>query len=420
VSQQRVSIGDAHDTIYSLEPSTGQLPASLNLLQPLFSSKRIVGLGEATHGTREFNQLKTQLVQFLITKCQYRALIMEGPFASFLFINDYVNNDEGNINMHLQHTGYWMYYTSEMRSLLEWIKKYNTEKSPEDKVSVFGMDMQDIEGPIQYVNSKMAALPARDRKSFDELMQPLLELLKSGDKHKAGHLSNSTHDIAAGIERLKTWVRTNTPVMHRYFTQENISLVELSLQNSLYTTQMAKLDVYFRDSCMAANVEALTTLTQGKTVLWAHNFHLGMHDSIAGYTALRKPMGELLQQTFKEQYYPIGFFFQEGGFIALEKKKRGKSFYYPHLKRFTLPAPANDYLSHQLSSSTSSPFFLDISSSENQFWKRYHKVYTIGATYNAKSNNTYYITPALAFKGIVFLPHTTPIVQLDDHFHPTK
>lgn|GEM_PF-4412717 len=419
--QQKVTIGGGDDTVYSLQSSAGELPASLNLLQPLFVSKEIVGLGEATHGTREFSHLKTKLLQFLITRCGYRALIMEGPFGSFLYINDYVNSADGNVDTLLRNTGYWMYYTSEISGLLNWIKKFNTDKSPEDKVRVFGMDMQGMEAPLKYLNTKMAALPLSDRTSFDELMLPLLQLLKSGNQHKARQSTDSKpHNIAVRIEQLQTWANGNRAVLSRYFTQETIRLFELCLQNSLYTSQAEKQDEYFRDSCMAANVKALTTLTRSKAVIWAHNAHIGMRDSIVGYTSLSKPMGEHLQQAFKEQYYPIGFFFNQGSFLALEKKKRGNSFYYPHLKRFTLPNSAHDYLSHLLASASSIPFFLDVSSSDTQLWKRYHKLYTVGATYNTKSNNTHYITPAVAFKGIVFVKQTTPIAQLDDHFYPTK
>lgn len=417
-AQQRISIGTGDDTIYSLQTSAGELPASLNLLKPLFISKQIIGLGEASHGTHEFYELKTKLVQFLVTRCGYRALIMEGSFGSFMFINDYVNGGEGNINSLLRQTGYWMYYTPEISDLLSWIKNFNADKSPDDKVSVFGMDMQDIESPVKYLNTKMAALPLSVRSSFDELMQPLLEILKSGN---ASQLKNrKQHDVAVWLVKLQNWVDTNRTVLSRYFPPEALSLYQLCLQNSLYTSAAGKSNAGFRDSCMAANVEALTALSKKKAVLWAHNAHIGMYDSIVNYTSLLKPMGEHLQQTSKEDYYPVGFFFDEGSFLALERKKRGNRFYYPHLKKFVLSDSPDGYLSHLLSSATSIPFFLNISSSDNPIWNRYHKLYTVGATYNPKGNNTQYITPAAAFKGMVFVRQTTSTTQLDDHFYSTK
>src|SRR5215510_12728002 len=54
---------------------------SFDDLQPLKSilkDVRIVGLGEGTHGTREFFQIKHRLLEFLVNEMGFTLFVMEG------------------------------------------------------------------------------------------------------------------------------------------------------------------------------------------------------------------------------------------------------------------------------------------------------------------------------------------------------
>ena len=64
--------------------------ADLESLKVLLRDVKVVGLGENTHGTREFCQLKHRLVEFLVVEMGFTTLAIEGSFAGFQAINDYV------------------------------------------------------------------------------------------------------------------------------------------------------------------------------------------------------------------------------------------------------------------------------------------------------------------------------------------
>ncbi|WP_051217383.1 hypothetical protein [Paenibacillus assamensis] len=49
----------------------------LQMLKPLLQSKRIVYLGESTHGAAQFNSVKTRLIQFLHQEMRYNVLAFE-------------------------------------------------------------------------------------------------------------------------------------------------------------------------------------------------------------------------------------------------------------------------------------------------------------------------------------------------------
>jgi erythromycin esterase len=69
-------------------------------LQPLkviLKDARIVGLGEATHGTREFFQLKHRMLEFLVTEMKFNAFALESSYSGCQAINDYVLTGTGEL-----------------------------------------------------------------------------------------------------------------------------------------------------------------------------------------------------------------------------------------------------------------------------------------------------------------------------------
>ena len=57
---------------------------------------QIVGLGEASHGSVEFQESKLDVLQILVEKYDYRAIAIEADFCDCLAANAYVQGGEGN------------------------------------------------------------------------------------------------------------------------------------------------------------------------------------------------------------------------------------------------------------------------------------------------------------------------------------
>lgn len=75
-------------------PSTD--PADLRPLADALADRTVVGLGEATHGTREFFRLKHRLIRFLVEEHGFRAVALESNFLVALALDDYVTRSEGD------------------------------------------------------------------------------------------------------------------------------------------------------------------------------------------------------------------------------------------------------------------------------------------------------------------------------------
>lgn len=58
--------------------------SDLQRLKPLLAGVRIIGLGEQTHGTREFFRMKHRLVSFLVREMGVRTFALEASQTGYL------------------------------------------------------------------------------------------------------------------------------------------------------------------------------------------------------------------------------------------------------------------------------------------------------------------------------------------------
>src|SRR5215467_12269075 len=116
--------------------------ADLQPLKPVIGSARIVALGEATHGTREFFQLKHRLLEFLVTEMGFTTFAMEANWPESLAVNDYVLHGRGDPAKILGGLHYWTWDTEEVLELILWMRQYNMPSTHKTKVTFVGFDAQ--------------------------------------------------------------------------------------------------------------------------------------------------------------------------------------------------------------------------------------------------------------------------------------
>ncbi|HEY0427185.1 MAG TPA: erythromycin esterase family protein, partial [Pyrinomonadaceae bacterium] len=114
-------------------------------LQPLkriFKDVRFVGLGEETHGTREFFQFKHRMLEFLVKEMNFRVFAIEASYSACENINDYVSGRTDDGAKALDSQGFWTWNTEEVRAMLDWMREYNKSVSADKRVKFVGFDIQ--------------------------------------------------------------------------------------------------------------------------------------------------------------------------------------------------------------------------------------------------------------------------------------
>src|SRR5690349_14353308 len=114
--------------------------ADMQALKPLIGNARIVSLGEATHGTREFFQLKHRMLEFLATEMGFTMFSIEANMPEAYRLNDYVLNGTGDPAALLRGMYFWTWDTEEVLEMIRWMRAFNA--SGRGRVQFTGFDMQ--------------------------------------------------------------------------------------------------------------------------------------------------------------------------------------------------------------------------------------------------------------------------------------
>jgi len=121
-------------------PEAGHGFADMQPLKKLIGDARIVSLGEATHGTREFFQLKHRMLEFLATEMGFTLFSIEANMPEAYKLNDYVLHGNGDPARLIKGMYFWTWNTEEVLAMVKWMRAFN--ESGKGRVEFTGFDMQ--------------------------------------------------------------------------------------------------------------------------------------------------------------------------------------------------------------------------------------------------------------------------------------
>lgn len=102
-------------------------------LKQIVGDARIVSLGEATHGTREFFEMKHRILEFLVKEMGFNTFAIEATWPESNLVNNYIQTGEGDPARLLAGLFFWTWNTQEVLDMILWMR--------ENRVSFHGFDM---------------------------------------------------------------------------------------------------------------------------------------------------------------------------------------------------------------------------------------------------------------------------------------
>src|SRR5262245_6034254 len=121
-------------------PEAGNGFDDMRPLRALIGQARIVSLGEATHGSREFFQLKHRILEFLAGEMGFTIFSIEANLPEAYRLNDYVLEGKGDPAQLLRGMYFWTWDTEEVLAMIRWMREFN--QSGKGRVQFTGFDMQ--------------------------------------------------------------------------------------------------------------------------------------------------------------------------------------------------------------------------------------------------------------------------------------
>jgi len=382
-------------------------------MQPLakvVGNARIVALGEATHGTREFFQVKHRMIEFLASQKGFTIFSIEANMPEAYRLNDFVLKGKGDPKQLLKGMYFWTWNTEEVLNMILWMREFN--RSGKGRIEFTGFDMQNPKLAAEIVESFVAAHDNR----FKEKLDPIYEEVTQETKRKQPDAPSPSQKLSDHLLAVKCReVFEHLEQSRSRFLQSDLFADEIdwTVQNARIVLQYALLrsDEQSRDQSMAENVEWIAEHNPGaKIVLWAHNGHV-KYSNPPGFD----PMGGYLHRKFGHELVNFGFSFNEGSFRAIEAGKN-------QLHEFTVHPLAEDSLDRSLAAAGIPVLALDLRDRPKtgpvaDWFAKPHAMRSIGAVYDEQDPESPMFVSHEAwpkdFDIILFVEKTTPSRGLD-------
>lgn len=307
-------------------------------LKALVGDARLVALGEATHGTREFFQLKHRMLEFLVEKLGFRAFGIEASFGDCLPLTEYVRTGKGDPKAALANQGFWTWDTEEVLALVKWMRSYNEDRTHKEKLSFWGFDMQSPASSTQALLAYFTKVDKAFVKAVGPALEPLdddfaAQQLRATPGSVTAELRDAVKKIASRLDAKRSEYELKTATRDL-----QIARIHARILFDFLLSVAGEYDA--RDRSMAEVAAALLDLEgpDSRMVLWAHNGHISELRN-AGLAS----MGSHLEKRFGAGYFSFGFAFDEGSFQAVDvgAGRRG-------LTTFSVPSAPPGSLDHTL------------------------------------------------------------------------
>lgn len=373
-------------------------------LKARLKDARVVAMGEATHGTREFFQFKHRMFEFLVEELGFTVFGIEGNWPESLRVNEYVAGGKGDPREALAGLYFWTWQTEEVLDLIRWMRQYNHDPAHTRKLKFYGFDMQYPGVAESNVLDYLRRVDAEYRETAAQAFA-VLGSSAGNQAYENGPAEVKRHTA----ENLAAILRRFDERKQEYIALSSLDEWTVARQNMVIVKQ-AEVKVadqadpgHYRDQAMAENVKWILDQEPPGTrmMLWAHNGH------VAGEAQGYQPMGGRLRRIFGEQAALCGFLFQQGGFRAIDMTTNAMSV-------FTVGPPPQGSLDATFAAVGAPLFAVDLrhlpGGKVADWFDAPHVSRSIGAGYSEATPGIWLqrIRAARAFDMLIFVGTTTP------------
>jgi erythromycin esterase-like protein len=308
-------------------PVTGAVEDYDELLG-LVGGRRLVLIGEASHGTHEFYRERARITRRLIDELGFNAVAIEGDWPDTYRVNRYVMGDSNDGDANTSLGGFrrfptWMWRNRDVLAFVQWLRARNdAQSSPSARVGFYGLDLYSLRASIEAVVKYLECVDpeearrARERYSCfdhvgadgqaygyaiasgaadpceDAVMSQLLELRRQSDNYL----------LANGVANED----------EQFYAEQNAQLVHDAEQyyRLMYRANVSSWNL--RDSHMANTLDHLIAYLNHrsaptKVVVWAHNSHVGDARATSMRARGELNIGQLARERYGDDALLVGF-----------------------------------------------------------------------------------------------------------------
>jgi erythromycin esterase len=312
-------------------------------MYPLYNSKdldrlienigdrKVVMLGEASHGTHEFYTWRTTISKRLIEEKGFNFIAVEGDWPDCYKINRFIKGykDAGdnieNVLKNFDRWPTWMWGNWEVAALAEWLRNFNSGLQANKKVGFYGLDVYSLWDSMK---AMMHYLETEDPQTANSVKKAIrcFEPFNENEQQYARFTlndSNCKDEVLALLKEVRMKAQFLDGDREAGFNTEQNALIAVNAEK-YYRTMMGFDNESWnvRDRHMMETLDRLMKFhgEKAKGIVWEHNTHIGDARATDMHRGGMVNIGQLGREEYgEENVYLAGFATYEGTVIAGEE-----------------------------------------------------------------------------------------------------
>ncbi|KEK23417.1 erythromycin esterase family protein [Bacillus gaemokensis] len=403
-----------------LQEPTASSNDDLSFLKQTLQDKRIVLLGESTHGSTEMNQLKVRMIKYLHEEMGYDVIAFESGFAEANTV--YQNLDDLTAEQAMKKAIHGTWFTEDVEELFQYIKEQKEKGTP---LILTGFDIN-----IPW-NASTATFATFANEWISKLNPEIGKLLVEAEEEIVKYRSVSSYEefqamqspLLRKYEKVTEFIQQHTNELQQVApkTSYDVNFLEKSIKIRIDTLKthipnevkdklyippqpvFSDFSYYSRDKQMGQNLAWLSELQykNKKIIVWGHNYHIRKQNSkmlkADPYPIPFPNMMDVMPKYLKNQMYSMGLYAYSGS--SLGSNNDG-------------PFPVNEKhaansIEEILKSAQHPQVFVNIKGETNRPETSWMYMPIIGLHWGQKDKAEIMI-PNQQYDGILWLEHITP------------
>jgi protein-L-isoaspartate(D-aspartate) O-methyltransferase len=312
------------------EPIEDITAADLRPLLDRIGDARVVLLGEATHGTTEFYQMRARITQELIRQRGFSIVAVEADWPDAARIDRYVRHlaVPGDGEPAFTRFPTWMWRNEDVNDFVEWLRGHNElQRNPDERVGFYGLDLYSmytsIGAVLHYLDEVDPDAARLARHRYGCLMPWEQDPSSYGEAALTGRYRLCEAGVVAMLadmlaRRLDYSARDGDRFLNAV---QNARLVASAEQyyRVMYYGSVESWNL--RDRHMFETLEQLLAARgpEAKAVIWEHNSHVGDAAATEMGASGEFNVGHLARRGFGPNAFLVGFGTDHGTVAAASR-----------------------------------------------------------------------------------------------------
>jgi protein-L-isoaspartate(D-aspartate) O-methyltransferase len=283
-----------------------------------FGDRRVVLLGEASHGTSEFYRARAAITRRLIEAHGFNIVAVEADWPDAAAIDRDVRGRPRPLDDEPPFRRFptWMWRNTDVDAFIGWLRRHNEQVEPQRRTGFFGLDLYNLSGSIAAVLNYLDKVDPDAARIARERYGCLTPWQKDPATYGRAVLNRRYDDCTdAVVAQLRDLLAKRL----EYASHDGEQFLDAAQNARLVASAERYYRIMYYGAAESWNLrdthmfETLTHLLDAhgpasKAVVWAHNSHIG-NAAATEMGTMRDELniGQLCRERFGEQAALIGF-----------------------------------------------------------------------------------------------------------------